>query len=401
MKKAISEKIKVLHLSRWYPNRYDPMPGLFIQRHAEAVSKHCEVGLVYVHPVEGDKQTQFYELQLERLNNVLTAKVYYKIPLRNPFFLDKLIKIYRFYRANRIGIRAIKTELKHFDLIHVHILTRLGLIALYYKLFYKTPYIVSEHWSRYLPLTNEFNGTLRKWVTRFVVKNAAIVTTVTQNLANAMQLHGLKNPNYHILSNVVTDTFFRVKNTNVQKSRTTFLHVSCFEDKSKNISGLLHVVLSLSKKRNDFVFKMIGEGMDFDFLKNYAKDLGILNKAIEFTGLLEGEELVIQMARADMMVVFSNYENFPVVINESFALGIPVIATKVGGIPEYINDTNGRLLEAGDQEGLEHLLINYLDGQLKFDKKKIMASAQSQFSAEEVGDELFQLYREAIKKPLS
>jgi glycosyltransferase involved in cell wall biosynthesis len=101
------------------------------------------------------------------------------------------------------------------------------------------------------------------------------------------------------------------------------------------------------------------------------------------------------------MVVFSNYENFPVVINESFALGIPVIATKVGGIPEYINDTNGRLLEAGDQEGLEHLLINYLDGQLKFDKKEIMASAQSQFSAEEVGDELFQLYREAIKKPLS
>jgi glycosyltransferase involved in cell wall biosynthesis len=141
--------------------------------------------------------------------------------------------------------------------------------------------------------------------------------------------------------------------------------------------------------------------MDFDFLKNYAKDLGIPDKAIEFTGLLEGEELVKQMARADMMVVFSNYENFPVVINESFALGIPVIATKVGGIPEYINDTNGRLLEAGDQEGLENLLINYLDGELKFDKKKIMASAQSQFSAEEVGDELFQLYREAIKKPLS
>ena len=401
MKKSNSQKIKVLHLSRWYPNRYDPMPGLFIQRHAEAVSKHCDVGMVYVHPAENSEQTQYYELQLERLNQVLTARVYYKVPSKKFLFLDKPIKIYRFYRANRIGIRAIKTELKQFDLIHVHILTRLGLIAFYHRFFFNIPYIISEHWSRYLPLTNEFNGAMRKWITRFVVKNAAVVTTVTKNLANAMQTHGLKNDKYHTLSNVVTDTFFNTEKTDAEKPKVTFLHVSCFEDKSKNISGLLHVILSLSKKRNDFTFKMIGEGMDFDFLKKYAKDLGIPDKMIDFTGLLEGEELVRQMASTDLMVVFSNYENFPVVINESFALGIPVLATKVGGIPEYINETNGRLLEAGDQQGLEDLLINYLDGQLKFDRERIMASSQSQFSSDGVGNELFQLYREAIKKPIS
>jgi glycosyltransferase involved in cell wall biosynthesis len=145
---------------------------------------------------------------------------------------------------------------------------------------------------------------------------------------------------------------------------------------------------------------MIGEGMDFDFLTKYAKDLGIPEKTIEFTGLLEGEELAWQMASADLMVVFSNYENFPVVINESFALGIPVVATRVGGIPEFINETNGRLLDAGDQNELENLLNNYLDGQLRFDREKIMVSARKKFSSEEIGKELYHLYRETIKTSL-
>lgn len=397
MKNKDSQKIKVLHLSRWYPNRYDPMPGLFIQRHAEAVSKYCDVGVVYVHAVEYAGQTQRYELQLEQINGVPTALVYYKNPCKNFFLIGKLIKVYRFYKANKIGIRAINTELERIDLIHVHILTRLGVIALFNKVFRNVPYVISEHWSRYLPLTNEFKGGFRKWVTRIVVKHASAVTTVTQNLADAMQNHGLKNPNYKVLANVVTDGFLKFqKNKKPGGAKTTFIHVSCFEDKSKNISGLLHVILSLSKKRNDFIFKLVGDGMDFEFLKQYAIDLGLDNKTVEFIGLLEGKELVNQMATADVMVVFSNYENFPVVINESFALGIPVIATRVGGIPEFVNKKNGILLEAGNQIELENLLSSYLDGELQFDGKMIMKKARQQFSPDEIGKEMYNLYLKAL-----
>jgi glycosyltransferase involved in cell wall biosynthesis len=397
MKNKDSQKIKVLHLSRWYPNRYDPMPGLFIQRHAEAVSKYCDVGVVYVHAVEYAGQTQRYELQLEQINGVPTALVYYKNPCKNFFLIGKLIKVYRFYKANKIGIRAINTELEQIDLIHVHILTRLGVIALFNKVFRNVPYVISEHWSRYLPLTNEFKGGFRKWATRVVVKHASAVTTVTQNLADAMQNHGLKNPNYKVLANVVTDDFLKFqKNEKPRGAKTTFIHVSCFEDKSKNISGLLHVILSLSKKRNDFIFKLVGDGMDFEFLKQYAIDLGLDNKTVEFIGLLEGKELVNQMATADVMVVFSNYENFPVVINESFALGIPVIATRVGGIPEFVNKKNGILLEAGNQIELENLLSSYLDGELQFDGKMIMKKARQQFSPDEIGKEMYNLYLKAL-----
>jgi len=396
MSKATPEHIKVLYLARWYPNRYDPMPGLFIQRHAEAAAGCCQVGVVYTHVAEGEK-INGYELEFSVVNGVPTAKIYYsnsktRIPVITP-----IVNAIRFFRANALGIKKIKKELNDFDVVHVHVLTRLGLIALWYKWFKNKPYLISEHWSRYLPLTGDFKGGLRKWFTRLVVKHASVVTTVTQNLANAMQSHGLKNPYYRVLANVVTDEFLTYPaKVRKEEEKATFVHVSCFEDKSKNISGLLRVIKSLAGKRNDFMFQLIGEGMDFDRLKNYARDLGLKENTVHFTGLLEGKELVREMAAAELMVVFSNYENFPVVINESFVLGVPVVATRVGGIPEFVNDENGRLLKPGDENALEKYLTDYLDGKLIFDREKIKKQAQKDFSPEKIGEELCELYENVM-----
>ena len=324
----MKKNLKILHLARWYPNRYDPMPGLFIQRHIEAASQFCKVGVVYTHVVEGDKVKGF-DVELTLINDIPSAKVYYNNPKFNIPLVSPIIKAFRFFRANNIGIKKIKDELEGFDIIHVHILTRLGIIALWYKWFKGKPFVISEHWSRYLDLTGDFKGVLRKWITRVVVKNAIAVTTVTQNLANAMQSHGLKNPNYKVLANVVTDDFLNYPLDKRPKNRkSTFIHVSCFEDKSKNISGLLRVIKSLSMERSDFKFKLVGEGMDFEALKKYAREIGLGTIVIEFTGLLEGKALIKEMAEADLMVIFSNYENLPVVINESFVLGVTCYCNK-------------------------------------------------------------------------
>lgn len=394
--KSAQNKIKVLYLVRWYPNRYDPMPGLFIQRHAEAAAKYCDVGVVYTHVVD-DKNVIGFETGFEVINGVFTARVYYSNSKTNIPIFSPLVKAARFFRANNIGIRKVKSELGGIHIIHVHVLTRLGIIALWYKWFKGVPFVISEHWSRYLALTGDFNGRFRKWMTRLVVKNASVVTTVTQNLANAMQSHGLKNPDYRVLANVVTGDFlnYPVEKEN-KMDKTTFIHVSCFEDKSKNISGLLHVILSLSRKRQDFIFKLVGEGMDFNFLKKYAHEIRLDKKTVGFTGLMEGKDLVGEMASADLMVVFSNYENFPVVINESFVLGVPVIATRVGGIPEFVNESNGRLIDAGDETSLEKLLVDYLDGKLQFDNKKIQSSSRTDFSPGKIGKKLCGIYESLI-----
>lgn len=398
MENREEKKLTVLFLARWYPNRYDPMPGLFIQRHAEAANRDCNVGVVYTHVIENDSVNKVYDLDVNVINDVPTAKVYYQNPKGNIPLITQLIKAFRFYKANYLGIKEIRSQLGDFDLVHVHILTRLGLIALYYKWFQNKPFVITEHWSRYLELTDAFQGRIRKAVTKIVVRNAAVVTTVTRNLADAMINHGLKNKNYHVLANVVAEPFFSPEVLAKKTDKRVITHVSCFEDKSKNVSGLLRVIQSLATNRNDFVFRMIGDGMDFTELKKYAADLGLTESHVLFTGLLESEKLVQEMAAADLLVIFSNYENFPVVINESLTLGIPVFATSVGGIPEYVNKSNGRLLTAGDEKELKKLLNRYLDNQITFDNQKIRAQSYQMFSPETIGKDLLQIYTQALVK---
>jgi glycosyltransferase involved in cell wall biosynthesis len=388
-------KMKVLYLSRWYPNKFDPMPGLFIQKHAEAANLFCDVGVVYVQALDFDSKLKGYDVDFEIINNVPTAKVYYRNTKIKFPILTQFLKIFKFYKANFIGIKQIDKNIGGFNIIHIHILTRLGIIGLFYKWFFGKKFIVSEHWSRYLELTGDFKGGLRKFVSRIVVKNASAVTTVTENLAKAMQKHSLKNNNYIVLPNVVSPEFLNVKNIPVQKRKIkNIVHVSCFEDKSKNVSGILRVVEELAKSRNDFHFTMVGDGMDFEKTKRLSSSLGLTNENIEFTGLLEGNDLVQRMKNANLLLIFSNYENFPVVINESFSLGIPVIATRVGGIPEYVNADNGILINPGDERSLFNELNKFLNNEYHFDHEKIKQNAIESFSIENVGRELFEIYSE-------
>ena len=390
-------RLRILNLCKWYPNRYDPMPGLFIQRHAEAAALYADVCVVYTHLVIGQRLKQTFEIDFEEKNGVRAAKVYYQAPRKKIPFWSQMVKNWRFLKANKLGIKAVSESAGNFDLVHVHVLTRLGIIALYFKWRYGIPFVITEHWTRYLNLTQRFTGFSRKITTKIVVKQAAVVTTVSDDLKKAMQLHGLKNKDYRVIYNVVDPIFFDIPLPVKDETIKEFVHVSCFTDEQKNISGLLRVVHALSEQRSDFHFTFVGEGVDFLKMQEYAMLLKISNANFTFTGLLEGKPLVETMANADALVLFSNYENMPVVINESFVLGVPVFSTDVGGISEMINNSNGCLVKARDEQGLVLVIHDFLDGRLSFDPDKIRQDASSRFSKEAVGNDIMEIYRNALK----
>ncbi|MBZ0242081.1 MAG: glycosyltransferase, partial [Bacteroidales bacterium] len=256
--------------------------------------------------------------------------------------------------------------------------------------------LITEHWSRYLPVNDGFKGFFRKSISRFVVRKAARITTVTENLTTAMRDHGLENPNYSVLPNVVNMQVFKPQTDKPKSETVKFVHLSCFEDKSKNISGLLNTLAALKKDRLAFECTLIGEGMDFERLKNHATTLN-LNENLRFTGLLEGEELATTLAKADFMVMFSNYENMPVVILEALACGLPVVATRVGGIPEMIDKENGLLVEPGDEAALKEAIRWMAEKHQQYDAKKLRASVADTYGFEAVGKVLNDWYLEAVK----
>lgn len=380
----------VLHLARWYPNRYDSMYGLFVKRHVEATALYGQATLIYTHAVE--KLADKYEVSITENSNQLEVIVYYRDFCRHIPGITSLIKGLRFVVAVRKGFKELRINGLKPDFIHIHILSRLGIFGLYYKLFHRINYGITEHWSRYLPNTGNYGGFMRKMLTKRVVANANFVTTVTENLHQAMLSHGLKNKNYFVLPNVVAPEFYNVEVSQQKTKPTTFIHLSSFEDKSKNISGIIRVIEKLSQQRDDFIFKIIGDGMDFQKLKSYAEEIISHQEVVEFTGLLEGEALVEEIVQADAMVIFSNYENFPVVINEALVLGIPVIATQVGGISEMVNDKCGVLIPKGDEEALQKMLSQFLNKELDFDENLIQNKYSEKFSPKYLGKLLWDKY---------
>ena len=400
------ERKHIVFLARWYPHRYDPMFGLFVQRHAEAAALFNDITVIYCQQTTDNGQQTLstdnqqtvrtycirpFEIVRTLENNVDTIRIYYKKPK------NKILSLLRFYRANMIGLRLGRKDgrgdPRPYDLIHVHILTRLGVIAWIQKLLHKTPYIITEHWSRYLP-GNDFNGFLRKFFTKIVVRNAKLVTTVTENLANAMKAHGLKNDNYVVLPNVVNLDMFHIskKNTDATGHVPTIIHISCFEDKSKNISGLLESLKIINDKGIDFQCTLIGEGMDFEMMKQKAESMQLINK-VSFTGLLEGQALADELSSGDFLVLSSNYENMPVVILEALASGLPVVSTNVGGIKEMIDETKGILVEPRNQEALAEAIIKMIETYKNYDANYLRNSVIEKYGYESVGRFLDEMYK--------
>lgn len=389
----------ILFLTRWYPHQYDPMPGLFVRNHALIAAGFAVTSVVYVHGVvKSLKRTVIEQTNDE---GILTWRVYYPVPsLRLPL-LGQVWKGFLFLRANCQGIQhAIRKSGKP-DLIHVHILTRLAAIALVLHWKYRIPYVITEHWSRYLPSVDTFKGWARKWLTRLVVKRAAAVTTPTVNLQNAMKGFRLENDHYLLLPNLVdTERFIPAPAGHIKDSQPVqFVHVSCFEDRSKNISGLLRVIVALSGKRQDFRCRLVGVGEDFEALSVMAVEMGIKDHFVIFSGLLEGDSLVDAISTADFMVITSHYENLPVVIGEAFSCGIPVLSTDVGGISEIISEHTGRLVKARDDkallEGIEHMLDHFHE----YEQKAIRDFAIQNFGKQAVTDTLKSIYMNALQIP--
>ncbi|MBR1928541.1 MAG: glycosyltransferase [Paludibacteraceae bacterium] len=367
--------MKVLYLTQWYPHRYDNMLGLFVRKHAEAVAAQgvdvCVLFFWY------DKKIDSNQILFRQTNGVKEVYVYY---------------CSSYFRAVIEGWKYVKTNWGIPDLCQLNVITKNALLPLWLKLTNHIPYVVAEHWSAYLP-QNEGKGKLSKahrLLAKLTVKHAAAVMPVSLALEQGMKKYGLKNNNYIRLYNVVDDFFYSIQKQPHQP--TNILHVSCFDNEAKNVIGLLRAVGQVSKSRNDFVLTMVGSGQDLDMAKEEAKRLELYEKIVFFKGELQPYQVAEQFALSDIFVLFSNYENAPVVLSESMAVGVPIISTNVGGIPQMVDSKTGILIQPNDEVSLQEAIIYMLDNYSHFSEEYIKEKAKI-YSYQSVGNQLISLYR--------
>ena len=342
--------MKVLFLTPWYPSEKDAMSGLFVQKHVEAVrAQGVDVRVIFSQTIP-DTWRQWKALQRE-------------------------------------GWKP--------DLVQLNVIQKQGLLA-------KTigvPYIIVEHWSGYLPENGQFSrmSRFKRDLYRHIANNAERILTVSEPLQKAMQACGIENEHWGTIDNVVDDFFFepRVKS---QESRVkTLLHVSCFDERAKNVKGLLRAAKMLSEKRQDWRLKLVGTGVDYEDVRAYADTLDIPEGCLEWTGELTPQQVADEMHSADALVLSSRYETYGVVLAEAAAAGLPILSTPVG-IAEEVADLIVPQEIAQHKAGTFAEFIESILWNEKITNQK--SKITNQFTADAIGRKLVSIYDSCLHRDI-
>lgn len=127
----------------------------------------------------------------------------------------------------------------------------------------------------------------------------------------------------------------------------------------------LFEAVHLLKRRNDrpFVLLVAGRGPFLEHYEGLVTSLDIADR-VRFLGFRS--DLPDLMVASDVFVLASVAEAFGLVLAEALFLGIPVLATRIGGIPEIVDDgVDGRLVAAGDPGELSQLMESFLRGDIR------------------------------------
>jgi glycosyltransferase involved in cell wall biosynthesis len=129
----------------------------------------------------------------------------------------------------------------------------------------------------------------------------------------------------------------------------------------KNLPFLIESFASALKQNPLLYLLLVGDGPAKVDLLEQVKKLCIEERVI-FAGSQSGTDLVHHYNAADTFVISSTYDNFPFVVLEAMSCELPVVATRVGGLPKSVdNGRTGLLIESGNVEDLKSAMLAMAD----------------------------------------
>ena len=371
----------MLFISSWFPNKLEPTNGNFVQRHAEAVSLLHDVEIL--HAIGDFTQNEKFIFDDKVINGIRTLIVYYKNS-KNP-----LLNFYRRMKAYQLGFKRVEKP----DLVHGNVLHNNMLFAVYLKKKYKIPFVITEHWSVFQEVNHFKISEISKISARIIAGKASYILPVTQNL-----IFGLRKlkifASMKIIGNVVDTEIFNFEKR--QSQNFTFLHVSNLIP-LKNADKIIQSAVTLYNENFKFSLEIGGDG-DVDMLNSLIREYNA-ESYIKTFGMISSQEVANKMKNANCFVLFSDYENQPCVILESFATGIPVIAPRVGGIPEIVEENRGILVEKADEKALFEAMKNVLEDKIAFENSEVIRSyVVDNFSKQKIAEQFSEIYNKVLTK---
>ena len=402
--------MKVLILSHMYPNKSNPVCGIFIHNHAKALFKAgCEVEVVS--PIPFSPRILWFNTKWKKYGDVPRFDIIDKIPVYYPRYIrlpGKWFHCFSSYTMYFGIVKTISNIVKNFnpDILHTHTATPDGYTGLLLRRKFNFPVVCSLRGSdiNNYPYYDSFTMKL----TKKVISQTDQLVAVSNALKLKAESFATPKNEIQVIYNGcdIKNFVFNLESRIIVRERLGIpldSKVLIFIGnllKSKGIDELMTAFIYLSKQYPNLHLLIIGNGPEYQYIKEQALKNGLQDK-IHLAGAQPHNKIPDFLSAGDIFVLPSYNEGLPNAVLEAMACSRPVVATKVGGIPEAVrNGETGFLVNIKDVNALiksiDKLLSNEeLCTEMGLSGKKIIVE---KFSWEYNAKEHMKIYEKLIQK---
>ncbi len=216
------------------------------------------------------------------------------------------------------------------------------------------PYIFHLHSGEFPLFVRDECGPLARWWVNRTLHSACCVIALTSSWRDALKMLAPKSKIVVLGNPVVISDTLPVRS----KKSLNILFLGRLREK-KGVFDLVKAIPHVLERVPEARFTIAGDG-DLKRVAQQAQALGV-SHAVHLPGWVEGPVKDTLLAATDVLVLPSYFEGLPMCILEAMAMGVPVVSTKVGGIPEVLeNGACGALIDPGDVVALASAITTFL-----------------------------------------
>lgn len=296
--------------------------------------------------------------------------------------------------AGRQGLKRLyKRALTKFgvpDIVHSHFIGK-GSLAVQVIGGQGIPLIHTEHYSvmhsSNLPTHyRKLGEQTYKAMDKVIAVSQSLATTISENF----------EVDVSVIPNIVdVDTFLQVDPKKLD-SDNKFRFVSVGNLKPiKRMDLLIESFGEAFREDKNVSLFIYGDGPELKKLNTLIDQLSMQNQ-IHLMGYAKREVIAQKMFKSDCFVLVSDSETFGVAYIEAMAAGLPVIATRCGGPEDFVDESNGILIERNNIEELTQAMIYMRNNNSNYDRASIASSIEARYSPRVVGQSLVELYSSLV-----
>jgi len=267
--------------------------------------------------------------------------------------------------------KSLKHEIRHFDIVHLHEhRTFQNIVVHHYAKKYGVPYVLQAHGT----LPRIIAKKRLKWIYDVLfgyelLRGASRVIALSRVETEQYRKMGVPEEKIEIIPNGIDLSEYSVlppkgcfkKKFGIGNNEKIVLYLGRIH-RIKGIDILVKAFTDVVEKLKDVRLVVVGPDDGYlSELKALIKALKIENRVL-ITGPMYGEDKLEAYVDADVYVLPSRYETFPMGLLEAYACGKPVIASNLGGLKELlINETTGLSVEPRNPEELAKSILYLLN----------------------------------------